>query len=83
MFPIHMNMNWTGEPNGALFTIAFVLMTLLNFGMAVFWIFVGWRAMKAHERLPEALAACLSKRAASPATDAIESDRHGDATRGL
>ena len=37
-----------------------ILMTLVNFGMAVFWIFVGWRAMRAHERLPDALRHALS-----------------------
>jgi len=52
------NINF-GSGSGGFFTVALILMTLVNFGMAVFWILVGWRAMKAHERLPDALAKSL------------------------
>ncbi len=57
MFPF--NFAGEGNPGSRLFTLVIVLMTILNFCMAVFWIIVGWRAMKAHERLPEALSASL------------------------
>ena len=70
MFPF--SMNWQSTPGGTLFTVAMVMMTILNFCMAVFWIFVGWRAMRAHERLPDALTASLRKPDAKPVTGSVD-----------
>ncbi len=64
MFPIEFKIP-EGPTGGAMWWIL-VLMTLINFLMGLFWIVLGWRAMKAHERLPEALAASLRR----PATAA-------------
>ena len=63
MFPFDLSLKT--NPGGALYAIAITLMTIVNFCMAIFWIIVGWRAMKAHERLPEVLAASLSSAAPS------------------
>jgi hypothetical protein len=57
MNPFEINVSGNVPPVLALLLIA---MTFVNFGMAVFWIFVGWRAMRAHERLPDALGGALS-----------------------
>ena len=38
-----------------------ILWTLSNLLMSIFWVVIGWRAMKAHERLPDALAASLRR----------------------
>ena len=54
MLPLELNLQ--GNPGGSLFWFVLVVMTIMNFSMAVFWILVGWRAMKAHERLQEVLA---------------------------
>ena len=54
MFPLKFELP-QGPASGALWLIL-ALMTLLNALMGVFWIVLGWRAMRAHERLPETLA---------------------------
>jgi len=72
VFPFNLDLK--GGPGETLYTIALTLMTIVNFCMAVFWIIVGWRAMKAHERLPDALAASLRAPAsAAPTPGAGES----------
>jgi hypothetical protein len=48
--------------------LVLIAMTLINFGMAIFWIFVGWRAMRAHERVPDALRAALAPEKGSSPT---------------
>jgi hypothetical protein len=67
MFPFEIKLP-EGQVGGALWIVV-MLMTVANFMMAVFWIVIGWRAMKAHERLPGVLAAGLREPPSSPATD--------------
>lgn len=57
MFPFEFKLP-EGPASGAMWLIL-LLMTLVNFAMGVFWLFLGWRAMKAHEKLPEVLGAAL------------------------
>lgn len=53
---------WPNGPATGAMWLILALATLFNSLMTIFWIFVGWRAMKAHERLPDALAAVLRRR---------------------
>jgi len=57
MFPFEFKIP-EGQVGSALWLVV-ALMSLVNFLMAIFWIVLGWRAMRAHERLPEVLAATL------------------------
>lgn len=59
MFPFEFKIP-EGPPSGAMWWIL-VLMTMVNFLMGLFWLVLGWRAMKAHARLPEVLAASLRR----------------------
>ena len=59
----------SGDASGVA-SVVVVLMTLLNFLMAIFWLVVGWRGMRAHERLPEVLASSLRPPAPSDETRA-------------
>ena len=66
MFPFKFEMP-QGPATGAVWMFL-VLMTLVNFLMGVFWLVLGWRAMRAHERLPDALAERMRAAAASRPT---------------
>ena len=59
MFPFELQQ--PGGPVGSAMWMINILWTLSNLLMGVFWLVIGWRAMKAHERLPDALAASLRR----------------------
>ncbi len=59
MFPFEFKIP-EGAAGGAMWWIL-VLMTMVNFLMGLLWIVLGWRAMKAHARLPDVLAASLRR----------------------
>jgi hypothetical protein len=46
-----MNMTFNSPVDGAYFVLA----TLFSTFVVIFWMFVGWRAMRAHERLAVAI----------------------------
>lgn len=56
-----MNMQFHGGPSGAFSLLAF-LTVLFGIVTTIFWMVVGWRAMRAHERLAEVSEGLLSIR---------------------
>lgn len=46
-------MNTTFEPSGP--TVLVLLTSILAVVTTIFWMIVGWRAMRAHERIAQAL----------------------------
>lgn len=48
-----MNVNWSGE--SGFMAVLGVFSTLLAVVTAIFWMIVGWRAMRAHERIADTL----------------------------